>query len=303
MSDTEAAFAASLAAELSPALRVRARDAAAKAAEYLQRRQSPEGGFCFYRWQSVDEPSLHDTWHALATFRLLGLDVPRPGRVAEFLQGFDAAGFDDFYHRTLAFAALSIAPDARILQRIGDLDAGALLKDARLSMTGRLERALRMVTLQRRFAAITAPDASILAVRGLRRDGGWGDKPNLGDTWLALAILTACGESGPDGATRHFVEGLQVASFGFTATADSMYANLEAVHAGLRASRALQLPMRHAADAVSFVLACQGSDGGFARTPDALPNIALTHCGVLALIAAGALPARDASAMSTDCGL
>jgi hypothetical protein len=304
MKESEATPAASGAKGPPPALLVRASDAATKAAEYLLNRQSPNGGFCFYRWQGIDEPSLHDTWHALATLRLLGVEVPWRERTAKFLYGFGAAGFDDFHHRTLALAALDseAAPDACIVDRIERLDASAALKDAHVPVTARLERALRSVTLQRCFAAIAVPSAIVAGVRALRYDGGWGDKPNLGDTWLALAILAACGEREPDDATRRFVEGLQAASFGFTATADSMYANLETVHAGIRACAALGSPMRYATDAVGFVLACQGGDGGFARTPHALPNIALTHCGVLALIAAGALPLRDAAAMHMDGG-
>lgn len=39
---------------------------------YLLGRESPSGGFCFYRTDYLDEPSLFDTWHATAALGLLG---------------------------------------------------------------------------------------------------------------------------------------------------------------------------------------------------------------------------------------
>jgi prenyltransferase beta subunit len=107
--------------------------------------------------------------------------------------------------------------------------------------------------------------------------GGWGDKPNLRDTRRALSLLAACGQCAFREETRRFVDAMQASSFGFTATSDSSYARLDTVHAGVHACVLLGLPLRHGADALDFVLACQSSEGGFAHTPDALPDIALTH--------------------------
>ena len=279
--------------EYAPAILARARGAAALAAGYLRDHQSRDGGFCFYRWGGIDEPSLHDTWRALAIFHLLGLEVPRRDEVLVFLRGFDGSGFDDLYHLASAFDLLELTLDPDLRERIGRLDALAALADEHLPVAARLARAQRIVVLQRRLAALVGAGRIAERVLALRRDDAWGDKPNLADTWTALAILGACGEHDFDVATRGFVGGLQVASFGFAATRDSLYANLDTVYAGIRACAILCLPLRHAADAIGFVLACQSDNGGFARTPDALPDFAFTHRALLALTVAGAIPAPD----------
>ena len=43
---------------IAPALR--------RAVEYLDSRRCRDGGYCFYRTDYVEEPSVHDTYHALA---------------------------------------------------------------------------------------------------------------------------------------------------------------------------------------------------------------------------------------------
>jgi ribonuclease BN (tRNA processing enzyme) len=46
----------------------------------------------------------------------------------------------------------------------------------------------------------------------------------------------------------------------------------------------LHVPVRHRADVLEFVLACQCNNGGFSRAPVALPDLELTH-GALQIIA------------------
>lgn len=278
--------------EYAPAVLAHACDAAARAAGYLRDHQSGAGGFCFYRWGGIDEPTLHDTWRALAIFHLLSLEVPRRDEVLVFLRGFDGGGFDDLYHLASAFDLLDVTLDPDMRGSIDRLDALAALADEHLPVAARLDRAQRIVVLRRRLAALD--DEGIAErVLALRHDEAWGDKPNLADTWTALAILDACGEHDFDDAARRFVDDLQVPSFGFTATRDSLYANLDMVYAGIRACAVLQLPLRYANDALGCVLACQSDNGGFARTPDALPDFAFTHRALLALVVAGALPEPD----------
>lgn len=270
----------------------RVRAATGRAEQYLRSRQSPDGGFCFYRWGGVEEPTLADTWHAVASFALLGATVPRRDDVVNFVQRFSLAGLDDLYHAARTLSLLGAQTIPGMAARVGAaaaLDACAVLTNAAVLVNGRLERALRITGLQRAGAGLNRPVDVAAAVVALRHEGGWGEKANLEDTWLALALLAICGvEPGAEG-TRGFVDSLQAASLGFTATRDSSYATLDIVHAGVRSCALLGVPLRHRDDVVDFALACQSSAGGFARTPDALPNLGLTHRGLLTLVAAGAV--------------
>jgi hypothetical protein len=289
---------------LSADLRAKAGQAAIRARQYLADRQSPNGGFCFYRWQGIEESNLHDTWHAVAGVTLLGEKVLRRDDVEAFLSGFESKGIDDLYHRASTFERLDVAIDTDMRGWIDGLDAAAVFQDAALRLSARLEHALRIVRMQCLFSDVRMPRTIREYVLDLECEGGgWGDEPNIEDTWLALAILESCGERAFRQVTRAFVDALQVPSFGFVATRNSSYAQLDVVHAGLRACAALALPVRHAVDAVRFVLACQTPNGSFARAPDALPDIALTHRGLLALAAAGALQVPETPGWRADPGL
>lgn len=278
-----------VASEAPVALQTKARVAAHLAQTYLYGRQSPSGGFCFYRWMGVEEPTLRDTWHAVSALTLIGAEVPRHDKVEVFLRRFEVTGLDDLHHRTFALARLGAALEPQQMEHIASLDAGTELANERVPVSERFKRTLRIAQLQRRFTALRAPTAIAERVLDMRQNGGWGDKPNLGDTWLALAILDKCDRHAVPADVKTFINALQIPGFGFTATLDSTYAPLEVLHAGLCACSLLQLPVHHLSDAVGSVLACQSSNGGFARTSDALPDIALTHLGLLALVAAGAL--------------
>lgn len=105
------------------------------------------------------------------------------------------------------------------------------------------------------------------------------------------------------GDVAAFLDALQAPSFGFNATLDSTFAPLEVLHAGLRAYALLHLPVRYPADAAAAVLACQSGNGGFARIADGLPDIALTHLGLLALAAAGVLPVPAQPGWRADSGI
>ncbi|WP_449425497.1 hypothetical protein [Rhodanobacter lindaniclasticus] len=59
-----------------------------RARAYLLERQSPSGGFCFYRGYYAEEPNLSDTWHAIAVLiGLLGVDLPEKNSHASFVIG------------------------------------------------------------------------------------------------------------------------------------------------------------------------------------------------------------------------
>jgi len=59
------------------------------AVAYLASRQSPSGGFCFYRTEFLDQPNLADTYCAVRGLMLLGESVQHRQRVPSFLESFD----------------------------------------------------------------------------------------------------------------------------------------------------------------------------------------------------------------------
>lgn len=261
----------------------RCRAAVADARRYLHERQSPLGGFCFYRWQHIDEPNLGDTFHAVAALHRIGAAIPHADRVEKFLHVFPTAGLDALYYRAFTHALLDDAAplDEAWLREIRDFTLPVPSANGRAPSSGALERTRRALTLKRRFATLDGVDvAGIRAgIDGLwRGEGGYGAaKPNLWDTWLCLAILDRLDAPLPVATACRFLDGLQFPAFGFVATRDSLLAALEIAYAGVRCCALLAQPVRYPEAVLDFVLACRDGDGGFARAPDALPNIELTY--------------------------
>jgi prenyltransferase beta subunit len=260
--------------------------ALAKARAYLLGRQCANGGFSFYRSEYLEEPNTHDTWHALATLRLLGTHAPRGKDIVRFVidQPVAAQPYGLFFrvrslclldttdpeHVAVREAVAALTTPAPDLERLGD-------------PTNSFYQLRLVLWLKRQFGlAFPARDLALNLLAGEHPNGGFGVPPNLLATRQALAVLALCEAPAPAQAGA-FVTRLATPDFGFRLTADSLAPNLETTCAGIACCRRLHLPIVHAADALAFILDCQTGDGSFARAPSALPDIALTHLALSGL--------------------
>ena len=277
-----------LAATATMASHRRLAQALAQARAYLVGRQCANGGYSFYRSEDLEEPNLHDTWHALAGLRLLSTGVPRREDLIRFVVGQPISEQPyALYFRVRCLCLLESAdPDpAAVSAAVAALVVTAPAMDRPEDFSGELHRLRLSLWLKRHFA-LAYPAAAItrflLSVE--QPSGGFGAPPNLLATRQALAVLALCGEKA---ATRSstFLAQMATPYFGFRLTVDSLSPNLETTCAGVACCRRLDLPIAHAADALAFILDCQTGNGGFARAPDALPNIALTHLAIAGMTA------------------
>lgn len=259
-----------------------------RAGTYLRGRQCPQGGFCFYRTEYVNEPNLADTYHAVAALARLDGSLPHLDRLRSFLLGFAHAEQPaNLFHLTATARLLDphYVPDDRTRARIAALSVSPAPPPASTRLGGWLVRTRHIVRVQRTFGLLPDPTAIAAQVEGLAHDGGFGPGPNLVDTCHAIEILAACGIRSERPAVSAFVDSLQSEACGFTITRNSWSPRLGVVHAGVRSCRLLGLRIRHPAHVRDFVLACQTAHGGFAGAPDALPDIELTHAAVDVLLA------------------
>lgn len=264
---------------LSARLVGRARAAISRAESYIRSRQSKNGGFCFYKCAYVDEPNLHDTYHAVLALTLLGTGVPRSGELLQFLDRFPVSGHAQLYYYAFTLDSLGraslIGPHrlAMIRNMAVTLPRGAALPTA----SGWLESILWKIRLQRRFAETLHYSEVVAFIERLRTEGGYGDPPNLLDTRLCMRILATLGRDPVREDLRAFVDALQVPSVAFALARGALAGNIETILAGVNCCSMLGVEVRYAPDALAFTLACQTSGGGFARAPLALPNIELTR--------------------------
>lgn len=257
---------------------------------YLLERQSPAGGFCFYRGYYAEEPNLADTWHALATLiGLLGVMLPDKDKHAAFVieQPVDPQPVT-LHARVRALQTLGIDDPHSV--EVADAVASLPVKSIDHAMQISLEAALRRLRctlwLKRHVGQVVAIDALAQALLRIEHtDGGYGTPPNLIDTEAVIAVLALCGHRVPTERTGAFVQRMAIPGFGFRLTADSLSPHLETTCAGIFACCRLGLPVPHAEDAMTFILSCQAGNGGFARAADALPDLSLTHLALAALSA------------------
>lgn len=247
---------------------------------YLTARQSPRGGFCFYRSKWIDEPNLADTYHAVRALRRLARRIPLHDAVRKFVLSFTASGQPGhlFYAASLLeMLEPGMEWHADLKARVASLRVARPLPAPGAHITGWLERARWVAQLKSLAGDRQAVDDLAELVRDLQHHGGFGATPNLWDTWLALDILRLNGEPLPhEQDVEAFIASVQRKPVGFTATLECRMVNLETIFAGVHCCSMLGAPVRYADHALAFVLGCQGQRGGFASSPGALPNIELT---------------------------
>lgn len=281
-------------------------DAVKRAEAYIRTRQSPCGGFCFYRYGVIDEPNLGDTYYAVAALRLFGLKVPSARKVADFVSRARVFGLTYLYFSAFTLDQLGLGPQVgqETLAAIGSLQIKIPEAAQSTDGSGWLESTRKTIRLQQRFASDAAGERQTLArhlvpgVHSLGQEsrygqvaeflvelmerGGHGVGANLWDTHLALSVGALLGLR-PSEQTVAFVDSLQQPPIGFLMTARSAMPNLDVAYAGVRCCKILGLAVTRKEEVLDFTLACQSVNGGFAHAPDALPNLEFTYQGLKTL--------------------
>ncbi|MEO7067293.1 MAG: prenyltransferase/squalene oxidase repeat-containing protein [Rhodanobacter sp.] len=259
-----------------------------RARDYLLERQSPGGGFCFYRGYYLEEPNLADTWHGVAALTgLLGVELAQPKQHADFVIGQAVESQPlALYYRVRALLALHTTDPAaaKVTRTVATLQL-ELPDPARLYLLGSALRRLHYVLwLKKHFGMDNAAEDVADRVLALaNEDGGYGAPSNLLDTADAIAVLSLCGVTAP-AITGQFVTAMADPQFGFRLVARFPSSSLEIVHAGSASCHRLNLVIPYAAAATDFVLSCQSGSGGFARASGALPDMTLTYTALTTLL-------------------
>lgn len=253
----------------------RLRQALERARRYVDSRRCRNGGYCFYRTDYLEEPNLFDTYHGLRAYRLLGVDIPEAEQTGRYLDGLrnDFSQGSWIYHYAFARHWLDEAwrPGAALAARVAALELAPPAEGQGYGawLRGMCQRA----RLKRTFATLE-PAPAIAALLRPDEEGGYGAKPNLRDTALALELLALLGKP-PEERERtiRFVNGLQSPSLGFRDTEDSSSLRLDILEAGARCCACLGQPVRHAGKVLQLALDAQGENGAFAETPGGLPTL------------------------------
>lgn len=279
-----------MSAALSTSLLSKCADAVACAATYIRSRQSPSGGFCFYRYGGIDEPNLGDTYYAVAALRLFDIEVPNARKTVDFVAEARIFGLTYLYFCCFSLERLGFA--SRVAEEALELIRGLPITvpqpASSVDPSGWLESVRKTIRLQQRFTPTTAgrPGRPYEQVAGFVGDlmmrGGCGVRSNLWDTRVALSVGALLGLR-PPGEMAAFVDSLQQPPVGFLMTPRSAVASLDVAYAGARCCEILDIAVRYRQEVIDFTLSCQTNNGGFAHAPMALPNIEFTYRGLQTL--------------------
>ncbi len=255
-----------------------------RAQAYLGGRQCHNGGFCFYRNDYLEEPNLHDTYHALAGYSLLERPIPNREKIISYLAHQRSRSHQPayLYYYTFSVRLLESVPDEGTMADIEGLRLAT--PDNRTEFSSWIVTALKVVCLKRTLSCFK-PDAKIVAYirQSQREGGGYGAKPNLEDTWFALSLLDKIKAIEHVEDTIRFIEEMQIPSLGFRNTRDSRYSNIYILHAGVLSCALLGVSIRYPAAIMDMVLPCQCANGAFAPVSVSLPNLH-THYMAIKLI-------------------
>lgn len=270
--------------------------AVAAAAEYVRGRQTPDGGFSFYRSGSVEEPSPADTYYALLTLAAAGDRVPRRERCVQWLQSRqladgDFSGLAAAWYVTQALELLGAAPQrpwsdwlAARAATLFDMAAAGTRADA----SRQIADACRLVQLWLLAFGRLEPRQRTAVEALLRRlsDPGGGfprARPTLADSLRAVR-LARCAGLIPDRGVLAFARDCEDAGFGFRSARRGRSTHVDALAAGLEILAEFDRGPRHPAALQATLAGCQHAGGGFARQPGALPTLRDTCLAVGALL-------------------
>lgn len=260
-------------------LNARITDAITRAARYLLGRQCSNGGFCFYKSDGVEEPSLWDTHHALAALRLAATPVAHPDLVAAFAHDVPLYGVAYLYHQAAIFDLLgrSSEIDRRDAERI--LRAPLRRPPPRphgVAFSDWLVEALQTVKLRARLG-IAVANAAIDLLPDIFNDADYWQQADIEDFVIAVELMKTVGRDARTELMRTAFGRFQVARLGFVFVSGSAATTLEALGAGVRGCGLLGLAVQYPQDVLRYVLGCQTDDGAFGRAPLSLPDIEQTH--------------------------
>ena len=262
---------------------------------YVLDRQTPTGGFCFYRtpeW-GVDEPNAPDTLAALESLRLVGRQAPVPELTAAWLQTLqqDDGGFATL---RIGWAAL------RALQTLGVQPR----RSADAWAAGRLRRVLQAPPIREWRSALfeflelveLLPAVHIEleqqqhdALRGLLEaarmpGGGWTrDGIELESTAVAVRVLQLARLpiEQPD-TLRRLVAECGDSVLGLRISPEAGATSAATLHAGLVLATALGIQPTYPESIASNIALLQRRDGGLGRRDKAISTLQDTWLGLAA---------------------
>ena len=264
---------------------------------YLMSRQTPDGGFCYYRAYGVEESNGKDTYSAVAGLLSLQAQVPDSDKLVAWLHRLqnNQGGYSSFSMGWFALETLRLLnvqplhnPET-FLKTEHDRFLSLDWRSRTMEWSSLLLSLSRLSTLMRQQAiAVTADfrgEFSALLESLSGHHGGYG-KPveNLLDTYSVAIIVDFLTLEQPAEILK-FAELCSDRAFGFRLTPSGSANSLATIHAGIGLFRlcGAAMPQERTEIIRRYIASCQTGSGGFGRSPDAIATLADTWLALDAL--------------------
>ncbi|WP_031436711.1 prenyltransferase/squalene oxidase repeat-containing protein [Methylobacter tundripaludum] len=257
---------------------------------YLMSRQTPDGGFCYYRAYGVEESNGKDTYSAVAGLLSLQAPIPDLDKLLAWLHRLqnNQGGYSSFSMGWFALETLRLLnteplqnPDT-FLKTEHDRFLSLDWRVRTIEWSSLLLRLSRLSTLMHQWEFMSSPEfrceISILIDFLQGNHGGYGNPvENLLDTYRAAIIVDCLTLEQPAGMLE-FMELCSDEVFGFRLVPAGSANSLAAVHAGIGLFHlcGAVMPRERIATIWNYIASCQTMTGGFGRTPGAIATLADT---------------------------
>ncbi len=264
------------------------------AIRYVLGRQTPSGGFSYYRSWGVEEPGAADTYHALAILRFFEVDIPHAESCRRWLgaiQGDDGSysALATAWYTLLALDFLDAAPRQDVVPWLTRRSDILLTQVEGEADSPRLLELTRFIDLARRFHVVTVlercQEAVATALDEMSEPGGAFVRgaPNLVDTAQALRLIQVA-DLLPNRRMLAFSRSCEDPLFGFRAVPHGRSSTIEVLNAGVDLMRAFGAAPRYVQAIFRTIAACQRPGGGFSRQLGAMPTLEDTYWAVRLLV-------------------
>ncbi len=260
---------------------------------YIRSRQTPEGGFSFYRSQGIEEPAAADTFYALAALHGTEARPERPGACLDWLLDRQAAdgGYSNLataWYVSESLDRLGASPRRSLADWLAPYSErffdGEQALDAAHDF---LLNLWRYVELCERFELpLEARHRNALVATLKRFQDGDGAFPaggaTLPDSAIALRLMHAA----------NLIAGRQIlalarasedATYGFRVARIGQSTSLDVLAAGLSILAAFNVAPKYRTALLRTVSACQDANGGFGHREGAIPTLRNTYLALFIL--------------------
>jgi hypothetical protein len=240
--------------------------------KYIKDRSCHKGGYCFYR---QEEPNLSDTYFALGAQKILGIEA-EDEKTRDFILNtqFSDGSFFSIVHAYYAIHSLNLlntkplySPKSFILQNLQENHP----KNLRPGISSVFRKLFLVIGLMETLKLILPSNNKKQTINFIlsfkNQDLGFGvEFSTLLETTQAIIILKSLEFPFKSLNTSSFVDKCEHSIFGFTNIPFTSLSYLEYLHAGVVLSQILNYEITYSSQCQDFILNCQTSKGGFARS-------------------------------------